>query len=321
MYVLGVETSCDETAAAVVKDGKVILSSVVSSSSEFHEKYGGIIPEIAFRMQLETITQVADNAIHKAGVKLRDIKLISVTGHPGLFGSLVVGRMFAKGLNLATGIPLVEVNHLYGHLYACILSNRAVKLPFVALIISGGHTSLFYVKDFDSIKLLGSTLDDASGEAFDKVAKILGLGYPGGPAIEKLALKGNEASIRFNCSDTDRPLDFSFSGIKTAVLYYVNNAAHRAGRTLNKADIAASFQDSVINLLIDKALSAVKSKKVKTLLIGGGVAANNKLRDKFLKAAECNKISAYFPSKSLCMDNAAMIAGFGYQLFKKKKFN
>lgn len=334
MYVLGIETSCDETAAAVVKDGKKIFSNAVSSSLKFHKKYGGVVPEIAFRKQLETITQVVDSAVKEARIKLKDINLISVTNGPGLLGSLLVGISFAKSLSLSLNIPLLGLNHLNSHIYASFLKpQRRIYLPFVALVVSGGHTSLFYVKDFDRIELLGLTLDDACGEAFDKVAKILGLGYPGGPIIEKLAKKGNPRKIKFSCSGTKRPLDFSFSGIKTAVLYYVKkestvSISQQSTEKRNYGlsdimdyglicDIAASFQESVIDTLIHKSLLACKSKKTKRLVLGGGVVANNRLRERFLEATRKNKIELYFPPKELCLDNAAMVAGLGYQLFKK----
>ncbi|MEI6631096.1 MAG: tRNA (adenosine(37)-N6)-threonylcarbamoyltransferase complex transferase subunit TsaD [bacterium] len=322
MNVLGIETSCDETAAAVVKDGKSILSNVVSSSLKYHAKYGGVIPEIAFRMQLETITQVSDAALLKANLKLDKIGLVSVTSGPGLLGSLLVGISFAKALSLGKNIPLNSVNHLYGHIYASSLGKKPVALPFVSLVVSGGHTSLFYVKDFDKISLLGSTHDDACGEAFDKVAKILGLGYPGGPIIEKFARDGNPKKIKFKCSDTTNPLDFSFSGIKTAVLYYLqdelkkNKRAKRPSLNLIR-DIAASFQEAAVKTLINKSLLACKLKGIRRLVVGGGVAANNRLRDQFYDLAKENRVQVYFPDKELCMDNAAMVAGLGYRLFKK----
>ncbi|MCX5712207.1 MAG: tRNA (adenosine(37)-N6)-threonylcarbamoyltransferase complex transferase subunit TsaD [Candidatus Omnitrophica bacterium] len=323
MYVLGIETSCDETAAAIVVDGKKIISSQVSSSLEFHSKYGGVVPEIAFRIQLETIAQVTDDAIKKAKIKLSDIGLISVTNQPGLLGSLLVGIAFAKSLSLARGIPLLGVNHLYSHIYANMLADKALRLPFTALIVSGGHTSIFYIKDFDQVTVLGQTQDDACGEAFDKVAKILGLGYPGGPLIEQLAKKGDAKKIKFNCSDTDRKLDFSFSGIKTAVLYYIRDnrpssiILRPSNKSISKADVAASFQEAAIDTLIKKSLLACEMKKTKSLAIGGGVAANSRLREKFVKEATKRGVKCFFPPKSFCLDNAAMVAGFGYRLFKK----
>lgn len=314
MYVLGIETSCDETSVSVVKDGRSILSNVVSSSLAFHKKYGGIIPEIASRMQLGTITQVAETAVRQARISLKDIDLVSVTNGPGLAGSLLVGISFAKSVAFSLGVPLLGINHLASHIYANFLNGFAIKFPFVALVVSGGHTSLFYIRDFDKIKILGETQDDACGEAFDKVAKILALGYPGGPFIERLARQGDAKKIKFRCSGTKNPLDFSFSGIKTAVLYSVQE---RRPNLDEKADIAASFQETVIDTLVKKSFLACKLKKVNTLLVGGGVAANNRLRDRFLREAKAEGRDCFFPPKELCMDNAAMVAGLGFRLFKK----
>ncbi|MDD5730743.1 MAG: tRNA (adenosine(37)-N6)-threonylcarbamoyltransferase complex transferase subunit TsaD [Candidatus Omnitrophica bacterium] len=314
MYVLGIETSCDETSASVVKDGRTVLSNIVASSLNQHKKYGGIIPEIAFRMQLDTITGVTDSALKEAKLKLNDIKLVSVTSGPGLLGSLLVGISFAKAISFSGKIPLLGVNHLYGHIYAAFLNNNKLELPFVALVVSGGHTSLLYIKDFDKIELLGSTRDDACGEAFDKVAKILKLGYPGGPVIERMAQGGNPGKIKFNCSNTKDPLDFSFSGIKTAVLYCIRDTPRPQLAQIK--DISASFQETVINTLVKKSMLACKMKKQKLLVVAGGVAANNRLREKFLQAAGENSIKCLFPEKKLCMDNAAMVAGLGYHLHK-----
>jgi len=316
MIVLGIETSCDETSAAVVRDGHQVLACEVASSLHFHKKYGGIVPEIASRMQLETIVRVTQSAVEDAGILLKKIGLVSVTSGPGLLGSLLVGVSFAKSLSLAYGIALIGINHVHSHLYANFLNSTGIKLPFVGLVVSGGHTSLFYVRDFDDIKILGQTQDDACGEAFDKVAKILGLGYPGGPFIEQIARQGNPRAIKFNCSGTKHILDFSFSGIKTAVLYLTRD---RKIPLAYKSDIAASFQEAVIDTLIHKALFACKQKKVKSLVIGGGVVANSRLREKFGAIFKREGIICYFPSKELCLDNAAMVAGFGYQLFKKGK--
>ncbi|MFH0790631.1 MAG: tRNA (adenosine(37)-N6)-threonylcarbamoyltransferase complex transferase subunit TsaD [Candidatus Omnitrophota bacterium] len=336
MYVLGIETSCDETSASVVENGRQILSCQTSSSIKFHKKYGGIVPEIASRMQLETITMVSDSAIKEAKIRLKDIGLISVTNEPGLLGSLLVGISFAKAVSFGADIPLLGINHLHSHIYAAFLqhlNNKHISLPFIALIVSGGHTSLFYVRDFDKISILGSTLDDACGEAFDKVAKIMGLDYPGGPYIEKLAKDGNPKKIKFPCSDTDAHLNFSFSGIKTAVLYYVNKSMVHSPQSIDKrknyglltmdygllCDIAASFQEAVINTLIKKSLLACKTKKINQLIVGGGVAANNRLREKLSEAGKTNNIQVFFPAKEFCMDNAAMVAGLGYRLFKKNR--
>lgn len=332
MNVLGIETSCDETSVAVVKDGKHILAHKVSSSLKLHARYGGVVPEIASRQQLEIITLLAQETLKEAGVSLKKIGLVSVTSYPGLLGSLLVGVSFAKAIALGLKIPLLGVNHVHSHIYANFLKGQGVKLPFVALVVSGGHTSLFYVERFTKMSLLGQTQDDACGEAFDKVAKILGLGYPGGPFIERLARQGGAARIKFNCSGTKGPLDFSFSGIKTAVLYYAkkhlrvtshlpagrqaSSRPQAAGRRKLRADIAASFQEAVIDALIKKSFLACKLKKVNRLVIGGGVVANKRLREKFIEEAEGQEITCYFPARDLCMDNAAMVAGLGFQLFK-----
>ena len=337
MYVLGIETSCDETAASVVRGSRTVYSNIIASSLEFHKKYGGVIPEIASRMHLEVITHVADNALSQAKLRLKDIDLIAVTERPGLPGSLLVGICFAKSAGLALGIPVMGINHLYAHVYSGFLNGKRDRcFPIVGLVVSGGHTSLFYLNDFKRIELLGSALDDACGEAFDKVARILGLGYPGGPDVERLAAKGRPA-IKFNCSDTNRPLDFSFSGIKTAVLYHVKGISrfgprrgegysrrgekedlHSAKLSLrDKRDIAASFQEAVIGTLIKKSLLACRIKKTRTLAVGGGVALNNRLRERFSEEAGRAGINVIFPDRKLCMDNAAMVAGLAYRLFEK----
>jgi len=314
MFVLGIETSCDETSAAIVKDGRKILSNEVATSLNFHKKFGGVIPEIASRMQLETIVQVTDNAVKKAKIRPKDIGLIAATHEPGLPGSLLVGTSFAKSISLSLKVPLLNVNHVFSHIYASFLDSPGIKLPFVALVVSGGHTSLFYVKNFSRIQLLGQTQDDACGEAFDKVAKILGMTYPGGPMIEKLAKGGNSKKYKFKCSGTDKQLDFSFSGIKTAILYAVKN---KKISIKEKKDITASFQETVFDALVVKSFLACRLKKANRLVFGGGVIANNRLREKFKAAAAEKGIECYFPSKGLCTDNAAMVAGLGYQLYKK----
>jgi N6-L-threonylcarbamoyladenine synthase len=327
MHILGLETSCDETAAAVVKNGSIVLSNVVSSSLRFHQKYGGIIPEIAFRKQLETICQIADCAINESGVQLNKIDAVAVTNEPGLAGSLFVGLSFANALALCLKKPLVQINHLHGHIYAPFLNHGAgIKLPAIGLVVSGGHTSLYYVKSFRDIQALGSTQDDACGEAFDKVAKILGLGYPGGPIIEKKAQKGGPRAIKFACSNTRGTLDFSYSGIKTAVLYFaqknkLGSFKQRAGSVKAKliCDVCASFQDAALNALINKTVAACRIKRISSVIVGGGVAANNVLRKKFADAAIQHNIDVVFPLKEHCMDNAAMIAGLGYHLTGRKR--
>ncbi|MGE5309237.1 MAG: tRNA (adenosine(37)-N6)-threonylcarbamoyltransferase complex transferase subunit TsaD [Deltaproteobacteria bacterium] len=316
MNILGIETSCDETSAAVVNAGTAVRSNAVVSSLKYHKRYGGIVPEIAFRMQLETVAAAADCALSDAQLSLSDIDGISVTRGPGLLGSLLVGVSFAKSLSLCRDIPLVGIDHLYSHIYACFLNRRLPRFPFMALIVSGGHTSIFMIRDFESVSVLGSTRDDAAGEAFDKVAKILGLGYPGGPAIEKAAGEGDPGSIRFGCSNTANPFDFSFSGIKTAVLYHVRKHPAKPGSKAS-ADICASFQHAVLSSLVDKSLSACEAKKIRCLAVGGGVAANGVLRRMFAEKAAERGIELFFPAREFCMDNAAMVAGLGHWLIAR----
>jgi len=314
MIVLGVESSCDETGVAIVKDKKKILANAVASSLKLHRRYGGVIPEIASRMQLESIAGIFTEAINAAKIRPEQIGLVAVTTHPGLPGSLMVGIAFAKALALSLGKPILGVNHIHSHVYANLLGHTNIKLPAVALVVSGGHTSLFYIKDFSKIQVIGQTRDDACGEAFDKVAKIMGLGYPGGPLIEKIAQGGNKHKIKFACSGMSNELDFSFSGIKTAVLYYLKDK--KSGIKFNQ-DLAASFQESVVNVLVKKSLLACKRKNVTRLLIGGGVAANRVLRQKFRESAKAAGVDCFFPDINLCMDNAAMIAGLGGCLYQR----
>ena len=315
MIVLGVESSCDETGIAIVKDGKKILSNLVASSLKLHSRHGGVIPEIASRMQLESIAGLFNQAIKNTKITPGKIDLVAFTSHPGLPGSLIVGEAFAKALALSLNKPILGVNHIHSHIYANILCHRKIKFPAVALIVSGGHTSLFYIKDFSKIDLLGQTLDDACGEAFDKVAKIMGLGYPGGPLIDKMAKGANQYKVKFTCSGTKNPLDFSFSGIKTAVLYYLKDKKPAA--KLIK-EVAASFQESAIKVLIKKSILACKMKNAGSLLIGGGVAANSSLRQKLTLEAKISGIECFFPEISLCMDNAAMVAGLGGYLYNRR---
>ncbi len=309
MLVLGIETSCDETAAAVVKDGKTILSSVVASSLKLHQPYGGIIPEIASRQQIELILPVVEQAIKKAKINLKDIDLISVASCPGLKGSLLVGTTFARVMSLALKIPLVEVDHTHAHLFANFLSPKKPSFPFVGLVVSGGHTSLYVVKSAADFKLLGKTSDDAAGEAFDKVAKILNLGYPGGPIIDNLAKKGNPRKIKFSCAAGNNSFNFSFSGIKTAVLYFVRDKWNK--NRVSVADIASSFQESVVNVLSTKTIAACQKNRIRELSVGGGVSANSGLRETLSKRAREQRINVYFPPKELCLDNAAMVAALG----------
>ncbi len=328
MKILGIETSCDETSASVVKDGVDVLSNQTLTSLKEHAKYGGIIPEIASRRQIELIYPIVEQALTKANVALQDIDAIAVTGSPGLLGSLLVGKCFAKALAKATKKPLVEVDHIHGHIYANFLSlpagqaglpNQPDKilptLPAIGLVVSGGHSSLYHVEDFKAFKLLSQTRDDAAGEAFDKVARILDLGYPGGPVIDRLAKEGVNDAIRFPQANLEGSLDFSFSGVKTAVLYYVQQ--HGKDKDFSKAKVAYAFQKSVVDVLVDKSLRACAQHKIKTLLVGGGVAANSMLRETLTHKAKLQGVDVYFPPMALCLDNAAMIAGLGTIIYQR----
>lgn len=310
MDLLGIETSCDETSAAVVRDGKIVLSNIVVSSLKEHQKFGGVIPEIASRRQMEFIQPIVDEALKAAGVRLRDIDTIAVAREPGLIGSLLVGISFARALSFALGKPLVEVNHIKAHLYAPFLSEGPPRLPAVGLVVSGGHTSLYAIRDHFHFKILGQTLDDAAGEAFDKVARILGLGYPGGPVIDRLAKGAQAGAVSFKCAALPGTLDFSFSGIKTAVLYYKQK--NKVDDPKSIAQVARAFQHSVVETLTEKCIKACHRMKTRTLAVGGGVAANSSLRVRLTDQAGREGIRVHFPPISLCMDNAAMIAGLGF---------
>lgn len=323
---LGIETSCDETSAAVVENADVVLSNIVASSLKFHQKYNGIIPEIASRAHIESISLVCRQALDKAAAKIQDVDCICLTKGPGLIGSLLVGVTFAKGLSLAHNKPLIGVNHLEAHLYANFLSqgnrtsSRAYikpRPPFIGLVVSGGHTNLFYAERDFSFKILSSTLDDAAGEAFDKVSRILKLGYPGGPYIERLARKGDPRTLKFNCQGS-KGLDFSFSGIKTSVLL---EAKKSGGSIKAKRNIAACFQKAVVDTLIEKSLRACMRNKLYTLVVGGGVAVNRYFQGRLYQEARLKGVKVFFPDKGLCMDNAAMIAGLGSRLFRRGIFS
>lgn len=313
MLTLGIESSCDETAAAVV-DGSKILSSLVATQHDVHERFGGVVPELASRRHMENIAPLVCGALEKAGVKLSDIGGVAATFAPGLVGSLLVGLSAAKGIAYAQNIPFIGVNHLEGHLNAAALESGEIPLPYIGLVVSGGHTSLYLVSGFGKYSLLGATRDDAAGEAFDKVAKLLELGYPGGPAIDKVSSKGNPKAFRFskpNFHDDDT-LDFSFSGVKTAVLLLHRDEAKK-GKVGEKftVDCAASFQNFVVNFLTERTIAAAKRHHAKAVVISGGVAANKKLREKIAEAAKDAGIPSYVPSMHLCTDNAAMIAYVG----------
>jgi N6-L-threonylcarbamoyladenine synthase len=315
MYVLGIETSCDETAAAVVQNGTEILSSRVSSQVEVHHRYGGVVPELASRKHLEAIVPVVAESVGASGLEVNQINAVAVTRGPGLVGALLVGFSFAKAYAYALGVPLVGVNHLEAHINSVFLESEVPPFPFVALLASGGHTAIYYVRSHTAIELMGQTRDDAAGEAFDKVAKLLGLGYPGGNVIDQLAKEGDPEKIAFtrpylNKSD----FDFSFSGIKTAVNLYIGK--HSSDDRSQKADIAAGFQEAVVEVLAYKIINAALKKKCKHIAVVGGVAANSALRHKVRLEAQGKGLKVYIPSIHLCGDNAAMIASAGYHYLK-----
>ncbi len=319
MLVLGLETSCDETAAAVLKDGDTLLSNVINDQIGIHSKYGGIVPELAGRSHIERVHRVIEEAVKKAGAQLRDLDLIAVTMGPGLIGSLLVGLNTAKGLSYGLNIPMIGVNHLEGHLLAIFLQKK-IQFPFIALIVSGGHTDLYRASDFGQYKLLGRTRDDAAGGAFDKVGKMLGLPYPGGPAIERLARKGNGKAHKFPRAYLEKgSLDFSFSGLKTSVRTFLQQREQGNRITLTDEDISAGFQDAVIDVLVDKLISACKKEKISRIVVTGGVAANGALREAVRNAAQSHGFEASFPDRIFCTDNAAMIACAGYHKFVRQK--
>ena len=329
MNILAIETSCDETSAAIIKDGTGILSNIVSSQTEFHKKYGGIVPEVASRKHIEAISPVIKEAMDVSGKSFKDIDGVAVTFGPGLPGSLIVGLSAAKAISFALKKPLIGVNHLEGHIYANFLKKNTehgtqntehrnnISFPFLCLIVSGGHTQIVLVKDHCEYETLGRTRDDAAGEAFDKVARFLGLGYPGGPIIDELAKQGNPDAIDFK-----RPMlgednyDFSFSGIKTAVVYYVKKLT--SDKLLaTSPDLVASFQKSVVDTLVGKTLRAAKEKGIKTVVLAGGVSANSLLRKSLKEECEKENIACKIPPIELCTDNAAMIGCAGYHRYKK----
>jgi N6-L-threonylcarbamoyladenine synthase len=310
--VLGIETSCDETAAACVVGGKDILSSVVSSQVDLHAQFGGVVPEIASRAHAELITPVIARAVIEAGIDDARIDAVAATVGPGLIGALLVGVSAAKALALVWDVPFVGVNHLEAHLYAAFLEDTHLELPLVVLLVSGGHTMLVCMEDHGRYRLLGQTIDDAAGEAFDKVARYLGLGYPGGPAIDREAMSGDAQAIRFPRALLDEGYDFSFSGLKTAVVNHV-----RKHPDVDTADVAASFQQAVVDVLVTKARRAARDVGAKALALGGGVAANSLLREQFLDACEDERLHGFLPSHALSTDNAAMIAAAGWHRLRQ----
>ena len=315
MYTLGIETSCDETACAVLKNDNQIVSNVISSSLARHIPFGGVVPEIASRHCLEVIDYVYHAALKRAGINQKQIDLIAVTRGPGLIGSIFIGISFAKALSFSLGKPIIGVNHIEAHLEANFISNPK-PTSFIGLIVSGGHTSLLAFRR-DHYELLGETIDDAIGEAYDKVAKILGLGYPGGPILDKLAQKGNPKAFSFTKPKQAGKFDFSFSGIKTAVLRLCETTPHKDTNFLN--DLCASFQETVIRWIAQKTILACQTKKIKNIVVGGGVSANSRLRQLLKEEADIYGLQLFIPSFELTTDNAAMIARLGYSLYKKGK--
>ncbi|HMJ09599.1 MAG TPA: tRNA (adenosine(37)-N6)-threonylcarbamoyltransferase complex transferase subunit TsaD [Pyrinomonadaceae bacterium] len=318
MLVLGIESSCDETAAAIVRDGRTILSSVISSQIALHEPFGGVVPELASREHLEKITPVVDKAVSEAGISIADVDAVAVTQGPGLIGSLLVGVSYAKSLAFGLGVPIIGVNHIEGHVYSVVFENPEVRYPALALIVSGGHTNLFHIPEEGKYQVVSRTRDDAAGEAFDKVAKMLGLGYPGGPAIEKLAIEGDAGRFKFTQAKiSDGRPDFSFSGLKTAVARLVRENGVLPLKPDEEPDqilkdLAASFQRSVVNALVGTMKKQAVEIRPRTLIVAGGVACNIALREAAEIAARSLGLPVYFPSKHLSTDNAAMIAAAGH---------
>ena len=320
-YILAIESSCDETSAAVVLNGREILSNVIASQISTHEQYGGVVPEVASRMHIEAISGVVEEALLKANITLEKIDAIGVTYGPGLVGALLVGLQFAKGLAFASKKPLVGVNHIEGHICANYIQHKDLKPPFISLVVSGGHTFIVHVKDYGIYEVIGQTRDDAAGEAYDKVARALGLGYPGGPKIDKLAKEGKPKAITFpKANFHEETLDFSFSGVKSAVLNYLNKC-NMQNIEINKADVAASFQQAVVDVLKDNVLLTCKKKNIDTIAIAGGVASNSTLRETLINEAGKKGIKVLFPTPILCTDNAAMIGSAAYFNFINGKVN
>ena len=317
IYILAIESSCDETAAAVVKNGREVLSNIIYSQIALHTEYGGVVPEIASRKHIEKINQVIEQALKEADRTLSQISAIAVTYGPGLVGALLVGVSAAKALSFGTGIPLVGVHHIEGHISANFIENKDLVPPFVCLVVSGGHSHLVMVRDYGEYEILGRTRDDAAGEAFDKVARAIGLGYPGGPKIDRLSKEGNPDAIHFpRAKVAESEYDFSFSGLKSAVLNYLNSCQMK-GEEIHPADVAASFQKAVIDVLVEHSVNAVRQCGCHKFAIAGGVASNTSLRAAFEKVCAEEKIAFYHPSPIFCTDNAAMIGTAGYYEYRK----
>ncbi len=310
--ILAIESSCDETAAAVVLDGRDVRSNIISSQIEIHKLYGGVVPEIASRHHLDNVNPVVDQALAEADTTMDEIDAIAVTYGPGLVGALLIGLATAKAYALATGKPLIGVHHIQGHVCANYIAHPELEPPFMALVISGGHTNIVDVKDYRTYQVLGGTRDDAAGEAYDKVARVLGLGYPGGPLIDKIAKEGNPHAVEFKRVYLEKgSLDFSFSGIKTGVLNYINGQK-QAGREISVPDVAAAFQEAVLEVVVNKTVSAALARGEKRIVVAGGVAANSRLRQMLKEACDKHGLGLYYPPPVLCTDNAAMIGCAAY---------
>lgn len=317
ILILGIESSCDETAAAVVRNGREVLSNVISSQIELHKLYGGVVPEIASRKHIEKINQVIIEALETADITLEEIDAIAVTYGPGLVGALLVGVAEAKAIAYATKKPLVGVHHIEGHISANYIEHLDLEPPFICLVVSGGHTHLVFVNDYGDYEIIGRTRDDAAGEAFDKVARAIGLGYPGGPKIDQLAKEGNKKAIAFpRAYMEDAPFDFSFSGVKSAVLNHINSCQMKQ-IAIHTADIAASFQDAVVDVLVSRTIAAAKKYNMKKVALAGGVASNSALREGMKQGCKANGLTLYYPSPIFCTDNAAMIGVAGYYEYQK----
>ncbi len=317
IQILGIETSCDETAAAVIRGGREVLSNVIYSQIDLHTIYGGVVPEIASRKHIDKINQVVEEALRSANAELKDIDAVAVTYGPGLVGALLVGVAEAKAIAFGANLPLVGVHHIEGHISANYIASPTLEPPFLCLVVSGGHTHLVNVKDYGEFEILGRTFDDAAGEAFDKVARAIGLGYPGGPKVDKISSEGNPESIHFPRAKVgEEGYDFSFSGLKSAVLNYLNSCEMK-GEEINRADVAASFQQAVIDVLVGNSMDAVDRLGAKKFAIAGGVASNSHLRAAFEEACRARGVEFFLPPPVLCTDNAAMIACAGYYEFIK----
>ena len=321
VMIMAIESSCDETAVAIVKNGREILANIISSQIDLHKLYGGVVPEIASRKHIENIDTVLDEALATAKITLSDIDALAVTCGPGLVGALLVGVSYAKSLAFALNKPLIAVNHIEGHIFANFLENKNFEPPFVCLVVSGGHTHLIHVTDYDEFEIMGKTFDDAAGEAFDKIARALDLGYPGGPKIDEISKKGDSDFVKLPRVMLDaNKYDFSFSGLKSSVLNYLNKSA-MMGETIVKESVAASFQKAVVDVLVAKTIKACQEKNIRHLALAGGVSCNSFLRTEMQLACENNNIQLNIPAPIYCTDNAAMIASRAYYSFIKNEFS